>query len=422
MTDHIALREIERLKRLCAIFGGHRSSSKVRHVELSKDIAFDFRSARSATFEPDKLPQREWLGIVSSRLGTDPVVHQSVCQRLSLSILECRRREWCILIAKESAIESWALRAAELFGVPAVVVDQPREQSDQSFTRDELVVGLSDRVDALYVRRKGHISSCLMKRIGALNDCSTRVAVTKLPACSAKELIGSGAVGWLADQTAPTNSSHSNSPTEHFELQAESWMHNDGEWLVHCTRGRPGPWPGQTQQQYQDEILLAGDQVASTPLDSLRRIIRIRRLIGSSTTTSGSFKVVCFSSVALADLIVARCYRQHLKRWDYEPYGIAIRKQAAIDAGLQEVVYGERDERASLTPETRFLFQAKGKTYDWTLEREWRVEGDLDLNQFAPRDVRVFVASSDDRDRLKTNCPWRIDTLFSTAQKIDGEL
>jgi hypothetical protein len=100
-----------------------------------------------------------------------------------------------------------------------------------------------------------------------------------------------------------------------------------------------------------------------------------------------------------------------LKRWDYEPWGIAIRKSAAISTGVQQVIYGVATDRKQIRAADQFRFQAVGKTYDWTSEKEWRFEGDLRLDALDPSDLRVFVASSSGKQQIEKHCPWQISVL-----------
>ena len=178
-------------------------------------------------------------------------------------------------------------------------------------------------------------------------------------------------------------------------IATSDWAATEGEWLIHCTRECSGPWPGQTERQHRDELLLGAAMMTSnqkrSALESLCRIVRKRRLVGSALASDRSWPVVCFSEQPLAGLLSQRRYRSHMHRWDYEPYGVAIRKSAAMAAGFQPVVYGSGKDRAKLSMSERYRFQSVGKTYDWTQEREWRCAGDVDLDQFDPKDVRLFV-------------------------------
>ncbi|MGB7343106.1 MAG: hypothetical protein WBD20_02740 [Pirellulaceae bacterium] len=375
---------------------------------------------------------RPWVAIVSSRLGTNPILHRDVCRHLNRSMIECRQRKAAVLIAKGSAIEPWATRAAELFGVPAIKlhIDETGDQANEyglqvtitgqaKLSRDWVTVFLADRVDAVYVRSSGNIFAALQSRMATLHDATTRVAVTSLANCAAKSLIQAGAVGLIEVGSSDENQfqdSNDPMPVDDFDRAAE-WMHSEGEWLVHCTRACVGPWPGQTEHQYRDELILGDDPSPRTPLDTLLRIIRSRRLIAGAIASSRAYPVVCFSAVALSDLLVSRSYRPHLKRWDYEPWGIALRKSAAIEQGAHEVIYGQPGDREKIATSNQFRFQAAGKTFDWTAEKEWRIAADVDLDSFKDNDVRVFVACGEDRSKVEKHCPWAISIAGQARPK-----
>ena len=369
-----------------------------------------------------QLGSRPWIAVVSSHLGHNPVLHRDVCRNLAQAMIQCRRRNGVLLVAEGSAIQPWAMRAAELFGVPVIqiVVGVDEAASDTltlriqtpdsvNLLRDEAVVYLADRVDAVYVRCKGKIAQAVSARVKTRQDATTRVATTSLPKCAAKELIQAGAIGWIHIQHVQAQVQVQ--PLDHEPTFADDWMHQDGEWLIHCTRACDGAWPGQTESQYRDELLLNADAPVRPPLETLQRIIRSRRLIASAIASTKAYPVVCFSSVALADLLIARSYRPHLKRWDYEPWGIAIRKSAAISTGVQQVIYGVATDRKQIRAADQFRFQAVGKTYDWTSEKEWRFEGDLRLDALDPSDLRVFVASSSGKQQIEKHCPWKISVV-----------
>ena len=147
------------------------------------------------------------------------------------------------------------------------------------------------------------------------------------------------------------------------------------------------------------------------------RIVRGKRLIASATASDRRFPVVCFSSCSLESLLSQRTYRPHLHRWDYEPFGIAIRKDAAVRAGLRPAIYGQPAKRESLADHDRYRFQAIGNTFDWTREREWRSLGDVDLSRFDSNDVRVFVPESSLASSLGTHFPVSVVALESESAR-----
>lgn len=220
--------------------------------------------------------------------------------------------------------------------------------------------------------------------------------------------MGLGAIGWYCrppEHPAP-HADHSDADDSVSATRpiSSDWAETDGEWLVHCTRVCNGPWPGQTEHQHTDALLLGGSMTTlcnvRSPLDTLHRIIHMQRLVGSAMTTDRSRPVVCFAALPLSELLSRRNYRPHLHRWDYEPYGVAIRKSAAIAAGFQPVIYGSATDRERIRESDLYRFQSVGSTYDWTQEREWRCAGGVDLRQFSRHDVRFFVATEEDAKQI----------------------
>ena len=380
------------------------------------------------------LRDRTWLAMTSSHLGRSTRLHAEVCRYISCSMIDARRRGHVVLIAADSAIEPWASRAAELFSVPIITVrisDQVDAgegladgaaitvNSSGDLSRDAVVVALADRVDCVFARPNGNVESSLLMRLGHRREPTTRVAVhtsavDKRAQKVARELMNRGAVGWYCrsgDFPDPSKvDADRNVQLLAASLHRGDWAKAEGEWIVHCTRACAGRWPGQTERQHRDELLLGHGAVTilekQTPFDSLRRIARMRRIVASAIASDHAWPVVCFSAQPIAELLSRRRYRSHLHRWDYEPYGIAIRKSAAIAAGFQPVIYGSADQREALSTSDRYRFQAIGKTYDWTQEQEWRCHGDVNLDRFDPDDVRLFVRDVAEARRLAS--PYQV--------------
>ena len=254
---------------------------------------------------------RPLIAVTSSRLGNDPLLHRHVCQFLVRCLLDCRQREASLLIAAGSAIESWATRAAELLAVPIVVlsVDPDDESADilvtsrntDAISRDAVVIALADRVDAVYVRRSGTVERCLRARIKTLCDASTRVAVCLSHQCAAPGLIAEGAIGWFHTSANSDRHTWDNSGKDHclqeFDRHehpqenciwnvTDRWTRTDGRWLIHCTRQCDGAWPGETERQYRDSMILGdGSTLKRTALDTLIRILRSGQLVAGATAT-----------------------------------------------------------------------------------------------------------------------------------------
>ncbi len=381
-----------------------------------------------------------WVGIASSRLGHDPNTHRHVGQFLIRSLLDCRSRHGILVIAAGSAIEPWAVRAATLFKVPLlrIIVGQetPSQSTDKtttpldrwkiwvtrpgaSLSRDEVLVAMADWLDVVHVRKRGRISAAVQERLRRSSDASIRVAISPATACDAVRLMDLGAVGWVdsADQpsSGPSNQpsnqpsdqlSPSRRPQGTLEVDPFSvWAKQSGRWLVHCTRASQEGWPDETQQQYRDAILLGdASSVQRGPLQALCRILGSRCLLASSIATAKAHRVVCFTEVSLQEILSRRCFRPHLGRWDYEPFGVGISMDAGKRIGIRRVIYGQPDERSKLAAEDRFRFHPVGKTYDWTAEKEWRSPVMIDLSQFHADELQVFALHSAQAEQKLKSC------------------
>lgn len=371
------------------------------------------------------------IALTSSRLGHDIELQEHVCQFLNFSLMECRRRESELLIAIGSAIEPWVRRAAELFGVPLrtlscdaktpadILVHPPADS--RADCRDAAVIAVAEQVDCAYVRRGGTIEKCLLRRAKQLQDASTRVACSHTKKCAAARLIQNGAIGWFRPRLEPLASS----TQEKIDLSRcqDDWIRAEDEWLVHCTRQRVGPWPGETRRQYQDAILLGHPAAMQRrPVDALARIIRNRRLIAGAIATRHARPVVCFSAVALNELLQRRCFRPQLGRWDYEPFGVAIRITAAQRIGIVPVIYGDDEIRTQLAAEEQFRFHPQGTTYDWRQEREWRSNISVDLNSLNSDDVRVFAIDNARSRSSLQDCPWPMTWIPIEQQESKSSL
>jgi len=395
--------------------------------------------------------------LVSSRWGRDPQHHWKFGQLLMRGASEARRQGTVLLVADGSAVEPWAQRAANLTGATLLRVgfgeqacqSRPqlwvRHSGDAAIQRDEAIIMMADHIDALHVRRGGRIEACLKKRLEPVpqfseSRCAVRVGVTTLPnstTSAATNLIKAGAVGWVV--TRATNrrdsvddqkqhlgthqneagnkpvSAASNAP----ELcTTRHWLNEPEQWLVHCTRAPQGPWPGETLAEYRDSILTHDCRIADrTAFDALCRIIQSGELVSSAIVSSRQYPVVCWSAVPLLELLQRRCFRSHVQRWDYEPYGVAVRVKAIRDLGGRPVIYGQAGEADQLPVSERFRHQAVGRSNDWRQEKEWRLAGSLALISLNPRHVRIFTLDSClARSRL-VNLPWKVTILKQRSKR-----
>src|SRR5690606_34536153 len=109
------------------------------------------------------------------------------------------------------------------------------------------------------------------------------------------ELLAAGAVGYCCQAAAEPSNAPGLCTEEPCVATAAvdpavlaSLIYAPQRWLIHCTRAPQGPWPGQSEQQFRDGLLLSPPQVAEpTPLTTLQRIVMQRKLVGTSRTITG---------------------------------------------------------------------------------------------------------------------------------------
>jgi len=152
-------------------------------------------------------------------------------------------------------------------------------------------------------------------------------------------------------------------------------------------------------------------------LAALWRIARSGRLLASSEFVRGETPVVSWTAVPLSELGTLRTYRSHLGRWDFEPYGICIRREWLEGRGARPVQYGDDPLWDALPADDRPFFQkreshtASGKRIDWTVEQEWRHVGDMELGELPADAALLFVPSEAEARQLAAASPWPIVVL-----------
>lgn len=321
---------------------------------------------------------------------------------------------------------------------------------DRGWTRDRLAYLLADRLDVVSIRKNGANHPLLLERLREDQSGSVRVLVPVEPwgqeSSPANQrlveaLIAAGAVGYCwgrettGDEPADDQlvedqrvghelgvNGRATVATEEVaasasDRAARSLIESPHRWLIHCTRGRQGAWPGQSESQFRDWLLLtAPHPVDLSPLATLRRIIGQRHLIGGGPATRAGQPVVCFSAAPLLEVVSRRTFRSHLGRWDAEPYGIAISRPAAKRVGARPVIYVEDATEPAISERSRWRLQPRGTTYDWSREREWRLRGDLDLRQLAGDQAIVFVDRRQELSRF-ADSPWPVVAIESLRQQ-----
>jgi hypothetical protein len=229
----------------------------------------------------------------------------------------------------------------------------------------------------------------------------------------AEELLQRGAVGWIVLDTLRESETLARNTTGRAPAaivplpSADHW-----QFLTHCTRDQSGTWPDETEAQLLDGLLAgaAGDRSA---IATLERILLTQKLLATNQLVRGDTPVVSFTAVPLTALPSMRVYRAHLGRWDFEPYGLCIRRELLASWGAKPVRYGDESLWNGLPAAERPFFQKHSQRgdVDWSSEQEWRHVGDLDLTLLSDGDAFVFVPSRAEADRIAAISRWPVTVL-----------
>lgn len=285
--------------------------------------------------------------------------------------------------------------------------------------QDRVAVALASTVWNVSLRKGGNLDQLLTWRLqqDAAVPAAVRLVVpgNRPVPDHLKTLIDQGAVLWqwvnLEEQSPvsrgvratgpglPSESRGSMKPAAREQADLMEQLSVDGEWLIHWTRMRTGPHEGESSRQWLDRQLELSSDDPTGPLAALQQILRDGIIRASSAGLRGSKPMTCFSAVSLWELASRRRFQTHRARWDFEPYGLCIRRRALEQLGARPVIYGDDSLWQALPEPERPWFQQRfsgrsRRQIDWSEEREWRVAGNVVLAQLERDDVIVFCRES----------------------------
>ncbi len=162
------------------------------------------------------------------------------------------------------------------------------------------------------------------------------------------------------------------------------------QWLIHWTHSHPGPWPDEQAAEYYRDMLNKPESYVRSAGATLERILAEGVVRGSSTHMAASEMTVSLSSLPLSEALAAMRWRSRWRRWNMEPYGIAVRRSALVPLGARQVQYYHKIP-VQLTAAEKIFSQRRGKSTDWSAEQEWRIHGDLNLDDIDPDEITLLV-------------------------------
>ena len=152
----------------------------------------------------------------------------------------------------------------------------------------------------------------------------------------------------------------------------------------------------------------------------LRTIVEEGRLVGSGAKIQGKFPCVCFSEAPLASLPNGLVNPSAYSR--YLPFGIVVDKCWVCDRDGRPVIYQPDSDFSALPKPMRWRHvRYEPGTYDFTWEREWRVQ--CEELGFEPHEAGIVVPTRDWAERLKAEHRTEQDLVVQQyAQVMDETL
>ena len=175
-------------------------------------------------------------------------------------------------------------------------------------------------------------------------------------------------------------------------LPAAPPLRQGWDFLTHFTREPEGAWVDESCAAY-------AQWLACGPLDSrrdacaaLRRILALRRVLGSGRLMPAREPMVSFTARAPWELDGLVRWRRGLGHWTFRPYGLAVKREILAALGAQAVRYASAAQLQEFSREERRFAQkhAPPRT-DWSAEAEWRLGGDFSFDTVPKEALCVLV-------------------------------
>ena len=137
------------------------------------------------------------------------------------------------------------------------------------------------------------------------------------------------------------------------------------------------------------------------------KIISDNKLIGTSSSSKGTDKVICFSEAPISKIaqIIAS---DNIEKMRYRPFGFMFEKLYLFEKGARPAIYQTGSEYKMLKEEQQYRhvkFELNNNI-DWTWEREWRYKsGELVLE---PEQVTLIIPNREIEEELKSEHHGRV--------------
>lgn len=183
------------------------------------------------------------------------------------------------------------------------------------------------------------------------------------------------------------------------------------QYLTHWTHTRTDGFPDETKAAYYEAVFRSGDDYARDAFQIMRHILSVKRIVGSTEGMRDNRFCVAFTqNDPKESMRIVRWQAGH-SRYTFEPYGIAVRRDALEKLGSRAVIYGEENRYERLSATDKPFFQYRGQNGCFEPEKEWRLIGDFEM--LNPDEIIVYVRSVKEKMALHAEFPqYRIESLW----------
>ncbi len=288
-------------------------------------------------------------------------------------------------ISRTRAIMDLGLDDRTTLALRPLLLKKHRHKAETNALRDTWIMALSQRYVPISVRPKGNMDSYLSQ-----SDLD------------ADDVFHDFRIGH--EKTKPVRK-----PLAPRQVHLPDWYESE-DYLIHWTRSCIGPWPDETKAEHFERSI--SKDVNEGGLATLLKILKDGCIRCSGRLIRGKYEVVPFTQKPPGELHELIRWRSGLRRWTFEPYGIALKKSKLIELGAKPVIYGDLNDFESLSEEDKPFFQLAGSgKQDWRREKEWRIRGNVDLDLFKENEAIYIVNNEKEGPSLPKYYQHRVIAL-----------
>jgi len=180
---------------------------------------------------------------------------------------------------------------------------------------------------------------------------------------------------------------HSGQKKISYKINSRNVTLKTSDFIIHWTRASNGPWPTEKKADYYSSITNA-EEYPRSAFCSLINILELKKIKSSTQNMPGKIPTVSFTKLPPEKAIKLMKWRARYRQMTFEPYGIGIDKNYISSLNIQPVIYYDKLHKPENIP--LWLCQSRGKKADWSLEYEYRCQGDIDLAQVPDDKIACF--------------------------------